>query len=235
MEINAATFMYLFIKLCPFILVCFFTISSIFNNDLKGIVYLIGLLFTIGITILLGNVSGISNFVGKMSESNSEICETLSFGHSSLTTLPLSEVIIGFTFIYLLTSMISVSNSLVSANWPTIIFFILLIIAELNTNSNIFRKGEDYTDENRPCYTATASIITYTIGSVCGLLWALGVYYSDSPQFQYFRDYKHNQKCKKVSNQQFKCAVYKDGVKISNLDPTSGETSTQSITAPPDN
>ena len=124
MEINAATFMYLFIKLCPFILVCFFTISSIFNNDLKGIVYLIGMLFTIGITILLGNVSGISSLVEKMS--NSEICETISFGHSSLSALPLSEVIIGFTFVYLLTSMMTVSYSLVSANWPTVIFFILL-------------------------------------------------------------------------------------------------------------
>jgi hypothetical protein len=216
MEINASTFMNLFIKLCPFILVCFFTISSIFNNDLKGIVYLIGMLFTIGLTILVGNIPYVVELLGN--PNGGELCETISFGHSSLSRLPLGEVIIGFTFLYLLTSMMNVSTALVSANWPTVIFFILLIIAELNTNSNIFRKGEDSNPENGACYSATTSVITYSIGALFGAGWAYIVYISDSPEFQYFKEYKHNQKCSKVTNQQVKCAVYKDGVKISNLE-----------------
>lgn len=53
MDINISTFTYLFMRLCPFILVCFFTIGSIFNNDLKGIVYLMGLIFAIGVIIII--------------------------------------------------------------------------------------------------------------------------------------------------------------------------------------
>ena len=52
MDINIATFLYIFLHICPLILVCFFTISSVFNNDIKGIVYLCGLLVSITIIIM---------------------------------------------------------------------------------------------------------------------------------------------------------------------------------------
>ena len=47
MDLNLATFSFLFLRLAPFILICFFTLSSIFNNDLRGIVYLFGLLIAV--------------------------------------------------------------------------------------------------------------------------------------------------------------------------------------------
>ena len=138
MDINAGTFIYMFIRLCPFILVCFFTISSIFNNDIKGIVYLIGLLFTVGMTTIL------SKFLPIFESGNTPdaICNLISFGQGELSKVPLGEVIIGFTFMYLLVTMITVGQhsdvNLVSSNWPTVVFFSLLMITEIYVNSNMF-------------------------------------------------------------------------------------------------
>ena len=44
MEANLFTIAYLFFRLSPFIIACFFSISSIFNNDMKGLIYLVGLI-----------------------------------------------------------------------------------------------------------------------------------------------------------------------------------------------
>ena len=68
MELNISTFMYLFIRLLPFILVCFFSISSIFSNDVKGIVYLCGLLLTVGIGFVVSALIGM--FTQKSKETN---------------------------------------------------------------------------------------------------------------------------------------------------------------------
>ena len=123
MELNISTFMYLFVRLLPFILVCFFSISSIFSNDVKGIVYLCGLLLTVGIgfmaSALIGmftqNLKETDESIGIISsdeESNNKkdlICKILSLGFSSLT-IPIGELITSFTFIYLLATMILTST-----------------------------------------------------------------------------------------------------------------------------
>jgi hypothetical protein len=52
MEVNLLSISYLFFRLAPFIIVCFFTMNSLFNQDLRGIVYLCGLLLLISTVIL---------------------------------------------------------------------------------------------------------------------------------------------------------------------------------------
>jgi hypothetical protein len=52
MEVNLLSISYLFFRLAPFIIVCFFTLNSIFNQDLRGIIYLCGLLILIATVIL---------------------------------------------------------------------------------------------------------------------------------------------------------------------------------------
>ena len=53
MEMNLASMSYLFFRLAPFILVCFFALGSILNSELKGFVYLVGLCFTCFVTFML--------------------------------------------------------------------------------------------------------------------------------------------------------------------------------------
>ena len=67
MDFNLINILYMFFRLAPFIIVSYFTLQSIFNQDLKGVIYLIGLLILIaGIFIsflardsmILGQISG---------------------------------------------------------------------------------------------------------------------------------------------------------------------------------
>jgi hypothetical protein len=118
-------------------LVCFFTISSIFGNDIKGIVYLVGLLLSIGLVIISESIfPNLDNswFIDK----ENAMCNLFSFGQSNLSNLSIGQIIIGFSFSYLVYTMNVVNEKPVFAsNWPTIVFFSLLVIAELGINTNI--------------------------------------------------------------------------------------------------
>jgi len=46
--------LYLFFRLSPFIIASFFSLISVFNSDLKGFIYLVGLIFSTAITMLAG-------------------------------------------------------------------------------------------------------------------------------------------------------------------------------------
>jgi len=163
MELNIKTFLYIFLHLCPFILVCFFTISSIFGNDIKGIVYLVGLLLSIGLVIMSESILpnlGDSWFNTKQNA----MCNIFSFGQSSLSNLSIGQMIIGFSFSYLVYTMNVVNEDPVfAANWPTILFFSLLVIAEFGINTNIMTFIKDN--------------LMMCIGIVVGILILIGIIY----------------------------------------------------------
>lgn len=52
MEVNLLSISYLFFRLAPFIIVCFFVLNSVFNQDLRGLIYLCGLMILIACVIL---------------------------------------------------------------------------------------------------------------------------------------------------------------------------------------
>jgi len=214
-DINAGTFMAIFSRLSPFILVCFFTISSVFENDLKGIVYLIGLLFSLGITVFIGNTE-IVGVVESLLDTHTinigqdEKCKNLMLD-TQYSKLPIGQAIIGFTFTYLLVSMMLIESITVSSNWPTVVFFILLIINELNYNTSIFDKNKDHA---KICNTIGSSVITYVISFSLGGFWAWLISTTGSSDLQYFKEHKNNEKCGKVNHSKFKCEVYKNGEKI---------------------
>ena len=103
MDLNLGTFSFLFLRLAPFILICFFTLSSIFNNDLRGIVYLFGLLIAVFTSFIIG-----TNFdLGDIDQNDkSGVCDFVLFGKSAEGSVPVGETIIGYTFFYLFTTLI---------------------------------------------------------------------------------------------------------------------------------
>lgn len=48
--------LYLFFRLSPFIVASFFSLISVFNSDLKGFIYLVGLIFSTAITMGTGHL-----------------------------------------------------------------------------------------------------------------------------------------------------------------------------------
>jgi hypothetical protein len=104
MDINLATFVFLFLRLSPFILICFFTLSSIFNSDLRGIVYLFGLLWAIFTSFIVGNSVDLGGIIDN--DSRNAVCDISLFGNGDSSHIPIGETIIGYTFFYLFTTLI---------------------------------------------------------------------------------------------------------------------------------
>ena len=171
---------------------CFFSIASIFNSDIKGFVYLIGLIFACTISIFLGN--GIAEIIpdsfATLSDSL-QICKLLSIGgNSSISKVPLSLVVFSYTMFYLVFA-IAISH-LEITNIPTLTIFPMVILADLwwNVNNN--------------CFTFVASLLAIIIAGGVGVLWSMLVYYK-MPEAHYILTGSSREFCYKPSKQAFKC------------------------------
>mgnify|MGYP005704803897 FL=1 len=261
MDINLATFVFLFLRLAPFILICFFTLSSLFNSDLRGIVYLFGLLWAVFISFFIGNNIDLGGIVDD--ENRNAVCDVVFFGSGDSSHVPVSQTIIAYTFFYLFTTLVLKDRNFINKtinfdnipnipslgecfvtpwqmismdflnfipsifgnipnlqdNLPTIIFFLALIIFDIFWNTNIFRRIKEIMNVDlKYCYTGKQSFVAYAIGIIIGIIWSNIIYSTNSPNLQYFPEYKNNEVCKKVSQTKYRCKVYKNGELIKTLD-----------------
>jgi hypothetical protein len=196
MDLNILTITYLFLRLAPFVLVCFFSLSSLLNQDLKGLVYLSGLIFSSFCTMFFGNIL---SFIPKYDpQERPEICTIISLNqHSEISKLPLGQSVFGFTFFYLLYPMII--NNYVMNNIPTLVFFPSLIVFDMVWNIQ------------NTCYTFWQLITSLFFGIMFGILWAYLIGKTNNPSLQYLATSSNNEVCSKPSKQTFTCKVYKNG------------------------
>jgi len=196
MELNIITITYLFLRLAPFVLVCFFSLSSLFNQDYKGLIYLIGLIFGCFVTIIFGNVL---TFIPKYNpEDRPEICSILSINQNGdFSKLPLGQSVFGFTFFYLLYPMIV--NKYIMQNIPTLVFFPALVLFDIAWNIQ------------NTCYTFWQLLASLALGAGFGTLWSYLISKTYNPNLQYLTSSTNNEVCRKPSNQLFSCKVYKNG------------------------
>ena len=200
MDLNVIGFGYLFLRLAPFVLASFFTLASIFNQDFKGFIYLVGLLFSSFITMLAAKLPFISNLTRQTDAP--EICNVLTIGQTdSLSDLPLGQSSINYTFAYLWYSMIH--SDLVGQNIPTLVFFPLLIIFDFIWNFN------------NSCYSFFQLATSAGVGGLIGWLWAYIISTSKSPSLMYFSSLTNEDVCSRPTKSTFKCNVYKNGKLIS--------------------
>jgi hypothetical protein len=198
MELNIVTLSYLFLRLAPFVLVSFFSLASIFNQDFKGLVYLVGLLFACFLNIMVGNVL---TFIPRY-DPKPEICNMITISQSGeISALPLGQAVFGYTFMYLLYTIISYDY--VKQNIPTLIFFPLLIIFDMVWNSK------------NSCYTVWQLGASLLFASLFGWFWAYLIASTNSKNLQYFVGLNNKEVCSAPSASTFKCAVYKNGELIS--------------------
>jgi len=199
MDLNIVSYTYLFLRLAPFFLVCFFTLSSILNQDFKGLVYIAGLLLTSFTSILLGN--GLSDFIPK-TDDKPAICNMISIGSTTdISKLPLGQVVISYTFGYLLYPL--VYYNIFQKNIPTLIFFPLLMLFDIIWNVQ------------NSCYTPIQLVLSIIIGGFLGILWGYIIDKAKNPALQYFAGNSNGEVCSAPSNTTFKCNVYKNGELLS--------------------
>jgi|LauGreSBDMM110SN_4_FD.fasta_scaffold134527_1 hypothetical protein len=200
MDLNIISYSYLFLRLAPFFLVCFFTLSSVLNQDFKGLIYIAGLLLSCFFTILIGNA--LSDFIPQPDGDKPEVCNMISIGSTGdISKLPLGQLVIVFTFGYLLYPL--VYYNLLKQNIPTLIFFPLLLLFDMIWNVK------------NSCYTPIQIVFSLILGGLLGVGWGYIIDQSKNPALQYFAGSPNGEVCSAPSNTTFKCNVYKNGELIS--------------------
>lgn len=186
--------------LSPLILGFFMIMISIFNQDIKGLIYLAGILITTIINVLILNT--IKN--KKDLNENINACDIihLPFNLSEYNIPSLNSVLLTFTFVYLVMPMLS-SNQM---NYPLIIFLSGMII--IDAISKIMNK----------CTNITGILIGCLLGSLVGAIWYIIFKAAGLSSLLYFNTLDSNKLyCSRPKNQTFKCAVYKNGQLVKTL------------------
>uniref|UniRef100_A0A6C0B789 Uncharacterized protein n=1 Tax=viral metagenome TaxID=1070528 RepID=A0A6C0B789_9ZZZZ len=196
-ELNLFALLYLFLRLSPFIIVCFFVLNSLFNQDFRGIVYIHGLIASCVVSSLIYTAIPWTE-----SGEKNEICSLTSFSKQPNSRfLPIGQNILGFTFFYLLFTIIK--NSLEKANIITLVFFPLLIAFDLIWNVS------------NSCYSILQLLTSLIIGAGLGTFCSYIIYQTGVTSFQYFyMGDASSETCSIPAKQTFQCNVYKNGALI---------------------
>ena len=200
MELNLVTLSYLFFRLAPFIIVCYFSLSSIFNQDAKGLIYLIGLLLACFSTYLIGSMIPISftNIVdasGQIGQVNG-VCNLITIGkNGSFSNVPIGIAILTYTLVYLV--YIIAINHLETSNIPTLIFFPVLILADIiwNIMNN--------------CFKPFGIVVSIVVGGGIGAAWAYLIDSFKQPRLFFLNVGSDKVVCQRPSKQLFKCTFSK--------------------------
>jgi len=195
MKLNLISIFYLFFRFAPFIIVSYFALQSIFNQDLKGVIYLIGLLIASVITMLLGNIiPNTSDASGPPIQSAfaKAKCNQLTMGSDGpISKLPLSQTVFGYTIAYL--SYFININNLETQNIPTFILFPILILADMMWNTS------------NGCSTGILLLCGLIIGGIIGILWAMIIDSTGSTNLSYFSGISNKDVCSRPSKSLYKC------------------------------
>lgn len=194
MELNIITLLYLFFRLAPFIIVSYFSLASVFNQDIKGVIYLVGVIITCFSTIIIGNSVGddLTTITGENGITKNAVCDMLTIGKTgNFTKIPLGIAIMSYTLIYLVYVIAKYKMELY--NLPTLILFPLLILGDLiwNVKNN--------------CFKPFGVVLSIVVGGGIGALWAHIIDSLKQSKLQYFNMTSDKTVCQRPSKQLFKC------------------------------
>lgn len=195
-QLNIVSLIYLFFRLAPFIIVSYFTLQSVFNQDLKGVIYLVGLLIASVLTILIGNVLPRSNTDdSKITETNLK-CHMLTLSEAGpISKLPLSQTVFGYTLAYL--SYFIGVNNLQTQNIATFVIFPIIVIADFIWSTS------------NSCASPEMLLTALIIGGIAGVLWAMIIDSTKIANLAYFSGISNKDVCSQPSRSMYKCRTVK--------------------------
>ena len=186
---STSSALYLVSFVGPYVLIGFFLLLSIFNQNLKGVAYLVGIcvLFTIS--------RGVSTMLDASSFSNNRKCGDHGVFHQS-NGLPPGTLVYVFSFFYLIAPMVTTGI----VNMPLLVSLALMTIVDAAVNLQ------------EKCTDMSFIMIAIVFASIIGTLWSVLIY-SVKRELAYHTDYISTNKlaCSLPSKQKFKCVVKKNG------------------------
>ena len=189
-NVDIVSIIYLIIRISPLLVVSHFVLQSILNTDSKGIVYLIGLVFT----CLIASSIGALMSEGEIESSNDIDCK--SMGLLEFPNISLSQVSLGFTYGYLMYIIFYYAGkgkTYANLNLPTIVLFPLLII------------GNGLWNNLRGCSKMSILALSLVLGLFGGAVWAYALKYAGYKHLALFNGISNQAICSKPSRTKFKC------------------------------
>jgi len=198
MDLNIVNIAYLFFRLAPFIIVSYFMLQSIFNQDLKGLIYLVGLLIATVFTIVIGNIipQPDQSLAGAGDKYSKLKCNTLTLGSNEpISRLPLSQSTFGYTLAYL--SYFIGINNLTSQNIPIFVIFPILIISDI------------FWSVSNGCSSNELLLSALIIGGAVGSLWGLIIDSTNMSSLTYYSGVSNSEVCSQPKRSLYRCRTVK--------------------------
>lgn len=176
--------------LAPILLPSFMVLLSIFDQNMRGLVYVSGVLIATGVTEFIRNA-----IQHESSADASPLC-SLSGAPAPYNVPVSSSVVISFTLLYLLLPM----KAYGTMNYPLVVTVLALFAIDA------------YTKVALRCTNWLGPTVGSVVGGLLGTVWYALFRAAGYPSLLYFSDYSSNRVfCKKPAKQSFKCRVYKNG------------------------
>lgn len=180
----------------PTLLVFFMFMTSLFNQNLKGIVYISGLIICSILNIIFMNIIGSGR-----DENEAFSCSLFDIPMVSQFNSPYpSCMIIAFTIAYLALPM----KYNKQMNYVVLAFLMSLLVVDMLTKV-----------QNK-CTTYPGSMMGALVGFIFGTIWYIIFHGLGFDSLLYFDELRSdNVICSRPTKQTFKCSVYKNGELIS--------------------
>ena len=215
MNLNLGNVLYLGFRMGPFILVCVFLLQSMLNLDIRGMIYLSGLLITCFLVLMIDRSSRTVFGDFAETESPNPKCNVITLGEGGvLSYIPLSVTTYAFTFFYLVIFVLNLGstksagvsdptsvtasgmNAAIQRHFFIFILFPILILAEWF-----------WLYMNQCIPNALPRIMSAVVlGGALGAAWATMVTSIGKPELQMFSA-SNNEVCSQPSKQKFRCKV----------------------------
>jgi len=195
-QLTLSNMMQLSSLLAPVLLAFFFVMLSILNQNIKGLVYIAGVLLATVINIPIMNL-----IKSPISPDASLTCNLVEIPFLTNYNSPApSSLLIAFTFAYLFLPM-KANNQMNFA-----VISALLVLFAMDAVTRITGK----------CTTVSGTVIGGLVGVVFGTIWYTVFHAVGADYLLYFDELdSNNVVCSKPSKQKFKCSVFKNGQLIS--------------------
>ena len=188
--------LYLAYRVAPLMIVMYFIFASVINQDFKGLIYLIGLIFTCAMVHFLGSIVP-ADFILRDIDVNSPVCNSFSIGQDGYYSnkFPFSIVVFSFTFFYIF--YVILQYGLLMSNIPFICIFPALIVFDIFWNK-IYR-----------CANFIGMAISLILAGGLGLVYSMLIEMSGLTNLMYMTGGVNNETCQMAAQTQFKCTLRK--------------------------
>ena len=195
-ELTVSNVLHFFSFISPTLLVFFLFMSSLFNQNLKGLVYLAGVLIASIVNIMFMNLVG-----SERDDNEAFSCSIFDIPLVSQFNSPYpSSLIIAFTVAYLTLPM----KYNMQMNYAVLVFLLALLGVDVLTKV-----------QNK-CTSYGGAILGALVGFLMGSIWYILFNSTGYGSLLYFDELRSdNVICSRPTKQTFKCSVFKNGELIS--------------------